>query len=61
MKATVEHRFWSKVDKSSDCWIWTAGRFGAPNGRGNGVELAKRFGISRGTITDVVSRAWRHV
>jgi hypothetical protein len=20
-------RFWSKVDKSGDCWVWTAGRF----------------------------------
>lgn len=22
--ATVEERFWSKVDKSGDCWLWTA-------------------------------------
>jgi hypothetical protein len=21
---TLEERFWSKVDKSGDCWIWTA-------------------------------------
>ena len=24
MKKTVEERFWSKVDKTGDCWIWTA-------------------------------------
>ena len=24
MKKTVEERFWEKVDKTGDCWIWTA-------------------------------------
>lgn len=24
MKKTVEERFWSKVDKTGDCWLWTA-------------------------------------
>jgi len=23
---TVENRFWSKVDKSGDCWVWTSTR-----------------------------------
>ena len=23
---TTEQRFWSKVDKSGECWIWTAGK-----------------------------------
>lgn len=23
-----EERFWEKVDKTEDCWLWTAGRFG---------------------------------
>jgi hypothetical protein len=23
-KASVESRFWAKVDKSGDCWLWTA-------------------------------------
>lgn len=23
---TLEERFWSKVDRSGDCWIWTASR-----------------------------------
>lgn len=32
MKKTVEERFWSKVDKTGDCWIWTASCF--PTGYG---------------------------
>lgn len=24
-RPTDEERFWSKVDKSGDCWLWTAG------------------------------------
>lgn len=23
--ASIEDRFWSKVDKTGDCWLWTAG------------------------------------
>ena len=23
---TIEERFWSKVDKTGDCWLWTAAR-----------------------------------
>lgn len=23
----TQRRFWSKVDKSGDCWIWTAGKY----------------------------------
>lgn len=26
MNATVEERFWAKVDKSGECWEWTAGK-----------------------------------
>lgn len=26
-KRTTSERFWSKVDKSGDCWLWTAGKF----------------------------------
>lgn len=33
---TLAERFWSKVDKSGDCWLWTASR----DGRGYG-----HFGI----------------
>ncbi|KHS52557.1 AP2 domain-containing protein [Brevibacterium linens] len=25
-KTSVAERFWAKVDKSGDCWIWTAGK-----------------------------------
>lgn len=35
---TLEDRFWAKVDKSGDCWIWT----GARNERGYGKILAGR-------------------
>lgn len=28
-----EERFWPKVDKSGDCWLWTAGKF--PDGYGS--------------------------
>lgn len=31
-KETLDARFWRKVDKSSECWLWTAGLF--PNGYG---------------------------
>lgn len=37
--ATVEERFWVKVEKTSSCWIWTGSR----NGRGYGL-----FGASSG-------------
>lgn len=29
----TEERFWSKVDKSGDCWVWTAGRDNAEYGQ----------------------------
>lgn len=33
MKKTVEERFWSKVDKTGDCWLWTAACFHTGYGR----------------------------
>jgi hypothetical protein len=27
-KPTLEGRFWARVDKSGDCWVWTGGRRG---------------------------------
>ena len=27
--ATLEERFWSKVDRSGSCWIWTGSRQGS--------------------------------
>ena len=44
----VEDRFWAKVDKSGDCWLWTAGTmprgYGmfTPHGRGS-QTYAHRF------------------
>jgi hypothetical protein len=26
MSVSAEERFWAKVDKSGDCWLWTAGQ-----------------------------------
>lgn len=26
MELVVEQRFWAKVDKSGDCWLWMAGK-----------------------------------
>lgn len=45
---TLEDRFWSKVDKSGDCWFWLAytdqkgyGKFGL-GGRRGGMDYAHR-------------------
>lgn len=37
-KLTAEQRFWSHVDKSGECWVWT----GRPNGGGYGEFYARR-------------------
>ena len=46
IKLTPEERFWSKVDKSGDCWIWTGYRLPSGYGRfnidGKRVEVASR-------------------
>lgn len=56
---TPEQRFWAKVDKSSECWVWTAGRqhFGHGKFRPNGSAphvLAHRFSyeLAYGPIPD---------
>lgn len=38
-RRSIEERFWEKVDKSGDCWVWT----GALGGRGYGY-IAKPGG-----------------
>lgn len=38
MKAEIEARFWPKVDKSGDCWVWTASKYADGYGQ---------FGISK--------------
>ena len=46
MKKTVEERFWSKVDKTDNCWLWTASCDTAGYGRiklGGKMVPAHRF------------------
>ena len=50
-------RFWSKVDKDGDCWLWTAGK--TPEGYGKfwldgRTVLAHRiaYGLEHGAIPD---------
>lgn len=38
-RPTIEERYWAKVDKSGECWIWTGARL--PRGYG-------RFGVRAG-------------
>lgn len=47
----------SDVKKIRKQYIKGSGR----NRRGNSAILAKKFGVSQSTITDVVNRHWRHV
>lgn len=41
---TVHERFWSKVDKSGDCWLWTAAKYS--NGYGHFGIDAERGAIA---------------
>lgn len=43
---SLEERFWSKVDQTGDCWLWTAGLDSSRYGRfrvGHRQVLAHRF------------------
>lgn len=43
---TREERFWEKVDKSGECWIWTGGRYGSGYGQffdGDRTARAHRY------------------
>lgn len=43
---SVEERFWSKVDKTAGCWVWTAGRVGGGYGTftvDRRAQVAHRF------------------
>jgi hypothetical protein len=57
MSKSSPERFWSKVDKSADCWLWTGaqkgGGYGAFRFEGKG-ELAHRvsYSLSYGPIPD---------
>lgn len=45
----IEPRFWAKVDKSGDCWIWTGGKL--PQGYGC-------FGVVHGVTRRAHRVAW---
>ena len=56
----IADRFWERVDKTGDCWLWTGslnatgyGTIGK-GGRGNGIYLAHRvsFELHHGPIPD---------
>ncbi len=51
---TREERFWTKVDKTGDCWIWTAASLGGYGqfGTEHGTSGAHRFsyGLANGPI-----------
>lgn len=49
VRKPMDERFWAKVDKSGECWLWTGaknnkgyGQIGLP-GRGTGSMLAHRY------------------
>ena len=54
----LEDRFWEKVDKSGDCWLWTASTSGDGYGRigvtGKWMQLAHRVAweLLRGPIPE---------
>lgn len=48
-ETTAQMRFWEKVDKSGECWIWTAGK-----DRGYG-----RFGIRKGLTVNAHVFSWQ--
>jgi hypothetical protein len=47
---TAEERFWAKVDKSGDCWLWT----GAVNHKGYG-----KFAVGAGKWMLAYRMAWQ--
>ncbi len=48
MDQLVKDRFWSKVDKTGDCWEWTAGKFN--NGYGSFCMNGSDIGAHRASI-----------
>lgn len=57
-RVSAEERFWSKVDTSGTCWLWTAGTdrkgYGRINWGGKSKEIAPRVSwmLCRGPIPD---------
>lgn len=57
MRKTTEERFWSKVNKTEDCWLWTAGKNNGGYGQfynGKKMVTAHRFSyqLNNETIPD---------
>lgn len=52
--ASIEERFWAKVDKSGDCWIWTAHLFHD----GYGQFATKTNGVTRTWRAHRISFEW---
>ena len=57
MRGTIEERFWAKVDKSGECWEWTAGTYSTGYGQfwhGSGYGAAHRISweLHFGSIPD---------
>lgn len=50
-KATPFDRFWSKVDKAGDCWVWTGATF-------NGYGAFRHKGSSH--VAHRISYEWKH-
>lgn len=55
----LRERFWSKVDRSGDCWMWTAsrnasgyGRFGGSNSGGSYLAHRMCWELHNGPIPD---------
>jgi len=48
MRKTVAERFWDKVDKTGECWLWTGARRRAYGYVGNG----------KGKVVDAQRLAW---
>ncbi len=47
MNKTSEERFWDKVDKSGDCWLWTGGRVARYGSFSYGHSNSKRHRAHR--------------
>lgn len=48
-RPTAEQRFWSKVEKTGDCWLWTASKNGSGYGQfscGTRLQYAHRLAWS---------------
>ncbi|WP_396909489.1 HNH endonuclease [Mycolicibacterium sp.] len=57
--ADAETQFWKKVDKTDNCWIWTAATYTSPKARGAGFFNIKRDGKKKPIAAREV--AWEYI